>query len=99
MSSAATLKKVQRSERLEARVSTDLKRLFERAAELRGITLTDFVISTVHDAAIRTVQEHETLQLNQAATRAVVDALLNPPAPNSRLRAALRNYQKLFCDK
>ncbi len=33
-----------RDERLEARISRDLKALFQRAAELKGRTLTDFVI-------------------------------------------------------
>lgn len=34
-------------ERLEARVSRDQKALFQRAAELQGCTLTDFVIASV----------------------------------------------------
>jgi uncharacterized protein (DUF1778 family) len=31
--------------RIEARVSSEQKRLFERAAEIEGVTLTDFAIS------------------------------------------------------
>lgn len=34
-----------RDERLEARVSRDQKALFQRAAELQGRTLTDFVVA------------------------------------------------------
>jgi len=48
MSGKATTKV--RNERLEARVSRDQKALFQRAAELQGRTLTDFVIASVHDA-------------------------------------------------
>ncbi|MGH6959741.1 MAG: DUF1778 domain-containing protein, partial [Dongiaceae bacterium] len=43
-----------RAERLEARISRDQKTLFQRAAELQGRTLTDFVVSSAQDAAVRT---------------------------------------------
>ena len=33
--------------RIEARVSPKQKRLFERAAEIEGVTLTDFAISSM----------------------------------------------------
>jgi uncharacterized protein (DUF1778 family) len=45
-----------RRERLEARVSRDQKALFQRAAVLRGRTLTDFVIASVHGAAVRVIE-------------------------------------------
>ena len=41
-------------ERLEARISPEQKPLFKEAATLRGVTLTDFVVSSVHEAAVRT---------------------------------------------
>ena len=40
-------------ERLEARVSREQKALFQRAAEIQGRTLTDFMIASVHEAAGR----------------------------------------------
>jgi hypothetical protein len=46
-----------RDERLEARISRDQKALFQRAAELQGRTLTDFVIAGVHEAAVRVIEE------------------------------------------
>ena len=54
-----------RDERLEARVSRDQKALFQRAAELQGRTLTDFVIASVHDAAIRVIEETQTIRLRR----------------------------------
>jgi uncharacterized protein (DUF1778 family) len=42
------------TERLEARLTADQTDLFKRAASLRGVTLTDFVVSSVHEAAVRT---------------------------------------------
>jgi uncharacterized protein (DUF1778 family) len=37
--------------RIEARVSPEQKELFEWAAAIEGVTLTDFAISTMHRAA------------------------------------------------
>ncbi|MFN7975150.1 MAG: DUF1778 domain-containing protein [Acidobacteriota bacterium] len=53
----ATAAKPLKSERLEASVPVELKRIFVRAAELRGQSLTDFVLITVTEAAERTIRE------------------------------------------
>ena len=81
-----------RQARIEARISREQKRLFERAAELEGVTLTDFVISSMQRAATQTLQERSIVQLSEKAQRAFVSALLNPPEPNQALRKAARAY-------
>lgn len=86
MSGKATTKA--RDERLEARVSRDQKALFQRAADLQGRTLTDFVIASVHDAAMRVIEETQTIRLSAADSRAFAEALLHPREPNARLKAA-----------
>ena len=83
-----------KSERLEARVSADLKRLFQEAANLHGITMTDFVIRSAQEAAQRTVQEQEIMRLSEQDRKVFVSALLNPPEPGPRLRAAVEHYKK-----
>lgn len=84
-----------RDERLEARVSRDQKALFQRAAELQGRTLTDFVIASVHDAAVRVISETQTIRLSAKESQAFAEALLNPREPNARLKTAARRYLKL----
>ena len=75
-------------ERLEARISAEQKRLFKEAATLRGVTLTDFVVSSVHEAAVRTLEARHVIELSQNDQRAFVDALTRPPASNAALRRA-----------
>lgn len=75
-------------ERLEARISTEQKRLFKEAATLRGVTLTDFVVNSVHEAAVRTLEARHVIELSQKDQRVFVDALTRPPGPNSALRRA-----------
>ena len=81
--------------RIEARVSPEQKELFERAAAIEGVTLTDFAISTMHRAATAVVQEHTTIELSVRNQRAFVEALMNPPEPNEALREAAKAYIRM----
>jgi len=81
--------------RLEARISGKQKALLQHAADLTGRTLTEFVVSSAHEVAARTVRDHEILRLSARDQKVFVDALLRPKAPNSRLRKAARRYRSL----
>ena len=82
-----------KDERLEARVSRPHKKLFERAASLSGLSLTDFVVSTLEAAATSVVQRHTEMNLSTRDCEVLVDALLNPPAPSARLREAMARHK------
>jgi uncharacterized protein (DUF1778 family) len=81
--------------RIEARVSPEQKELFERAAAIEGVTLTDFAISTMHRAATSVVQKHTTIELSVRTQRALVEALRNPPEPNEALREAAKAAMRM----
>lgn len=81
--------------RLEARVTPDQKKLIERAAHLRGTTVTEFVVVSAQQAATETIKEFETLVLRDQAREIFVNAILNPPPPNEAVRAAARRYREL----
>ena len=83
-----------KNERLEARLTRDQKRLIERAAQLRGRTVTDFVVDEIQAAAVAVIRESETLQLSEQAREEFVHALLHPPAPNSAAKAAMARYRR-----
>jgi len=82
-----------RNARPEARVSADQKELFQRAAALKGLTLSEFVIDSTHQAAAQGLQEHELIRQSRAEQIAFVSALLDPPEPGARLRQAAENYR------
>ena len=80
--------------RLEARISPETKSLLQKAADLEGRTLTDFVVASVQAEAYRVIEKHQKLKLNLEDSQAFVEALLNPPPPNEALKkAALRHKQ------
>ena len=81
-------------ERLEARITREQKRIIERAAELRGTTVTDFVVVSAQQAATETIKDFAMLSLRDEAREVFVKALLNPSAPKAAARAAARRYKE-----
>ncbi len=90
----ATTYVAKRSERLDARVTREEKETIETAAGLRGISVTDFLRMCVKEAALRTIRESEILSLAQNSRRIFVEALLNPPKPNEKARAAAKRLRQ-----
>jgi uncharacterized protein (DUF1778 family) len=86
------------SARLEARISQETKALVQRAADLEGRTLTDFIVASVQTAAYQVIQQHQTLKLNIEDGEAFVDALLNPPEPNDALKSAAFHYKQIMAE-
>ena len=84
-----------RYERLEARVPADLKRLFQDAAAMRGVTLSDFIINSAHDTAVETMERHKVIQLTKEASIQFARALLRPPRVHPRLRAAFQRHARI----
>jgi uncharacterized protein (DUF1778 family) len=89
-----------RAERLELRVTPAQKRNIERAATLRGTSVTDFVLTEVQSAVIATINEFEALELRDDDRRVFIETLLNPPKPNAALSAAaarIRQWGASLC--
>jgi uncharacterized protein (DUF1778 family)/ribosomal protein S18 acetylase RimI-like enzyme len=84
-----------RTKRLELRVTPVQKRNIERAASLRGTSVTDFVLNEVHSAAIATINEFEALELRDDDRRMFIKALLNPPKPSEALRTAAARHKAM----
>lgn len=82
--------------RLEARISPETKALLQKAADLEGRTLTDFVIASVQREAYRVIEQHQRLKLNIEGSEAFADALINPPEPNHSLKVAALRHQQVM---
>jgi uncharacterized protein (DUF1778 family) len=83
-----------KSERVMARLSTEQKRLLQRGAEIRGQTLTEFVVVAAQEAATRAIVDQEVITLSVRDSRAFAEGMLDPPPVNDTLRAAARRYKK-----
>ncbi|MBF0555513.1 MAG: DUF1778 domain-containing protein [Nitrospirae bacterium] len=96
MQSTGAHKSASKGGRLEARISVAQKRLFERAAELQGSTLTDFVVSTLNTTATKVIQDHEVMTLAGQDREIFVSVLLNPTLTSGRLKKAVKRYKKIM---
>jgi uncharacterized protein (DUF1778 family) len=81
-------------ERLEARVTPAQKRLIERAAALRGTSVTELVVASAQQAATNAIREFDVLHLRDEAREVFIHAVLHPPAPSDTARAAAKRYRK-----
>lgn len=66
-----------------------------RAAELQGRSVSDFVVTATQEAAQRAIEDVHVMRMAIEDQRAIVDALLDPPAPNDALRRAMAAHQRL----
>jgi uncharacterized protein (DUF1778 family) len=91
--SRSKVRNVAKIARLEARISTQQKKLLQKAASIQGRTVSEFVIASAQEAARNVVQDFESIALSARDSKIFVKALLNPPAPSERLRTAAQRYK------
>ena len=80
----------EQTSRLEARLPASVYATLKRAAQLKGRSLTDFVVSAAHDAAQRAIEEDSLLRLSAEDQQRFAEALIHPPVPNAALNHAKR---------
>jgi uncharacterized protein (DUF1778 family) len=85
-----------KSERLEARVTSEQKAAMRRAAALQGRSLTDFMVSALQDAAYEAIHRHEVLDLSTRDSVQFVEALLGSALPNEHLVSAAQRHTELI---
>jgi uncharacterized protein (DUF1778 family) len=85
-----------RAYRFDARLNSEQKILIQKAADLEGRTMTDFVLRSAEAAAERTLRDRAMLILSARETEAFVDAILRPAEPGRVLRAAARHYKSVI---
>jgi uncharacterized protein (DUF1778 family) len=93
--SAKAVPSAVRSARLEARIDPELRSLVQRAAELEGRSLTDFVTRALQETASRVVSQSQILQLALADQQLFADALLSLPDPAPALKRAFARHEVL----
>ena len=82
--------------RLEARIPVQVYDQMQRAARLRGLTLTAYLIATAGEDARRVVEEAEIMRLAREDQIRFADALIDPPRPNQRLARAAKRHAELI---
>jgi uncharacterized protein (DUF1778 family) len=80
--------------RLEARLPASVYATLKRAAELKGRTLTDFVVTAAHEAAQKAIEDDEIIRLSAQDQLLFAQSILAAPEPNAALKRAKRLHAK-----
>lgn len=83
-----------KSERLEARVTPELKRQIQHAADLVGRTVTDFTTSSLEEAVAKVIREHEVISVSMHDQEVFIRALFDTADPNDPLLRAKKSFDK-----
>lgn len=89
-------KRVLKAYRFDARLNQTQKLLLQRAADLEGRTMTDFVLHSAEVAAAKTIEERAMVIMTVRETESIVEMLLSPQEPGPVLRRAARHYTQTF---
>ena len=81
-----------RDERLDLRISTDIKSLLAHAAKSSGMTMSAFIIEAARERAAKLIEQQERIILNNQARDLLLKALANPPQPAAALQQAAEKY-------
>lgn len=82
--------------RLEARIPVQIYDQMQRAARLRGMTLTGYLIATAGEGARRVIEDADIMRLAREDQIRFVEALIDPPKPSARLARAAKRHAELI---
>ena len=80
--------------RMSVRIPAQKKALIMRAVAMEQTTMTDFVVHTAVEAAIKVIDRNERVTLSERDCLRVLELLENPPAPNDALVKAAMALHK-----
>lgn len=82
-------------DRIDVRISKEQKEFVKYASELRGFkNLSEFVVYCINSEANKIVKENNLIVKTIEDKKIFLNAILNPPSPNEKLKRAQLNYQK-----
>lgn len=84
-----------KEQRLQLRVTPDLKRQLAEAARSRGLSMSDFAIHAISEAVSKANYERRVIEMSDEESAWLAELLVNPPAPNDRLTATVARYTQL----
>jgi uncharacterized protein (DUF1778 family) len=79
--------------RVVARIPSAVKETLQRAADLSGATLNQFLVQAALKEADRVLATERTIVLSERDAQKVFDLLENPPTPSQQLLAAVDKHR------
>jgi len=86
-------------ERIDVRLRPEQKTEIERAAHIKGLTVTDFIIQNAVANARQAILEHETWTLERPDAEIFAAALLEPATLGLQLAQAAKRYREHLMER
>ncbi|EDN67805.1 conserved hypothetical protein [Beggiatoa sp. PS] len=83
------------TETIDIEINPEIKKIILRAAQVKMMSMSTFLINAAYENAKQTLKEHETLTLSLEEGERLITLLENPPEPNDKLKAAMRQYRQV----
>jgi len=83
-------------ERLDLRLRPEQKAEIERAAHIKGLTVTDFIVQNAVATARQAIREYETWTLERPDAEIFATALMEPATLGPQLTQAAKRYKERF---
>lgn len=83
-----------KNERVELRASHQERKLLEKAASSLGMNLSTFIRMAARERASEILRSNTTIMLTERDADLFLNALENPPKPNTNLKKAFSKYQR-----
>ena len=83
-------------DRIDVRLRPEQKSEIERAAQIKGLTVTDFIIQNAVENARQAIREYETWTLERPDAEIFAAALMQPPTLGPQLSQAAKRYKERF---
>jgi uncharacterized protein (DUF1778 family) len=84
------------SDRIDVRISREQKELIKYASVLRGFkSVSEFVIHCINTEASKVINENSMILSTLEDKKIFLNAILNPPAPNEKLKKAQLKFSKM----
>lgn len=84
------------NDRIDVRISKEQKELVKYASELRGFkSLSEFVVFCINKESSDIIRDNNIILKTIEDKKIFLDAILNPPKPNAKLKKAQMNYNQI----
>lgn len=84
--------------RVTARIPVSVRETIQRAAELSGATLNQFMVQAALKEAKKVIDSERVIVLSENDADKVFSLIENPPEPNERLKAAIKRHKEFFSE-
>ncbi len=85
-----------KNNRIDLRVTLEQKAVLERAAALKGVSLSAYTLFHLLPAAKQEVDSHEKLVLSDRDRDLFMSVMDNPPELKGKLKGAIKKYREKY---